>query len=117
MRTPADLISPKEFGDLMHITPQKVRDHLNDGLVPGGRKLFGRWVIDMHVFTTWFNSTTPTEAMRLAPPPRHKLIPLPSRYQTWSEEARQRAAERRRERKAEEASRNAGLMEGEAQHE
>lgn len=97
----------------MHLTPAKVRDHLNDGLVPGGRKLFGRWVIDMHVFTQWFNSTTPTEAMRLAPPPKHRMIPLPSRYHEWSEEARQRAAERRRERKAEEASRNAGLMEGE----
>lgn len=114
MRTPADLISPKEFGALMHLTPAKVRAHLNNGLVPGGRKLFGRWVIDMHVFSQWFNDTTPTEAMRLTPPPKqHKPIPLPSRYQTWSEEARQRAAERRRERKAEEAGRNAGLMEGE----
>lgn len=113
MRTPTDLITPKEFGALMHLTPAKVRAHLNNGLVPGGRKLFGRWVIDMAIFTTWFNATTPTEAMRLTPPPKHKQIPLPSRYQTWSEEAKQRAAERRRERKAEESSRNAGLKEGE----
>ena len=86
--TTEELWTPKDFARHYLLTARDVRKKLRAGKIPGAKKPFGRWLIDINEFRA------SEEEKRLNPPhpTNWKCIPLPPHPKTLAAERRRAEA-------------------------